>query len=265
MSRSKLLRTTFALLLAAGCGSLFAQPPVEAAREVEKAIHLMPDVENGKKVYLVCAVCHTPEGWGTADGRYPQIAGQLASVTIKQLADIRARNRDNPTMRPFTSPQLLGGPQEIADVAAYIEQLPMNPQNGVGPGRDLEYGEKLYRENCVDCHGDRGEGDSDEHIPAIYGQHYRYLMRQFEWIRIGKRRNADKEMMEQIHAFTPRDQSAVLDYTSRLRPPAERLATPGWRNPDFPKYSRKPIPPTPPYRGRAFAAPPAQGNPPAAN
>ena len=245
-----------------GCGTAIGQPQVDAAREVEQAIHLQPDVENGQKVYLVCAVCHTPEGWGTVDGRYPQIAGQQASVIIKQLADIRARNRDNPTMRPFTSPQLLGGAQEIADVAAYIEQLPMNPQNGIGPGMDLELGEKLYRDNCVDCHGDRGQGDSKEHIPAIYGQHYYYLMRQFEWIRIGKRRNADKEMMEQIHGFTPRDQSAVLDYVSRLRPPAERLAAPDWQNPDFPRYSRKPIAaPTPPVSRPATAEASGQTNP----
>lgn len=268
MQQTKLSRNTFLLLSVLGCAAVSAQPAQEAAREVEQAIHLSPDIENGKKVYLVCAVCHTPEGWGTADGRYPQIAGQLSSVIIKQLADIRARNRDNPTMRPFTSPQLLGGTQEIADVAAYIEQLPMNPQNGTGSGMDLERGEKLYRENCVDCHGDQGQGNSEEHIPLVYGQHYNYLMRQFDWIRIGKRRNADREMMDQIHDFSLRDQSAVLDYVSRLSPPAERLGEVGWQNPDFPGYSRKPVmqgppsfrPPLPPpvYPGPRMPAPVGQ-------
>ncbi len=182
---------------------------------------------------------------------YPQIAGQLQSVTIKQLADIRARNRDNPTMRPFASPQLLGGAQEIADVAAYIAQLPMNPHNSVGPGVDLEYGEQVYKENCVDCHGDTGQGDGKDHIPLIQGQHFQYLMRQFEWIRLGKRRNADPKMVKQIRRFTPRDVSAVMDYVSRLKPPAEKVGAPGWHNPDFPKYARQPfgstpVPPPPP-------------------
>ena len=245
MLHQRLLKTAGPALFLLACGAAFAQPEKDAARAVEQAIHLTPNIENGRRVFMVCTVCHAPEGWGTADGRYPQIAGQHASVTVKQLADIRARNRDNPTMRPFTSPQLLGGPQEIADVAAYIAQLPMNPQNGVGPGVDLQYGEKLYRENCVDCHGDRGQGDSKEHVPAIYGQHFYYLMRQFEWIRVGKRRNADREMMEQIHNFTARDEAAVLDYVSRLRPPEDRLAAQGWQNPDFPRYSRKPIVPVP--------------------
>ena len=169
-----------------------------AAEEVETALKLTPNLEQGKKVYQVCSVCHRPEGWGSVSGAYPQVAGQLSSVIIKQLADIRARNRDNPTMFPFTSPQTLGGVQEIADVAAYIAALPMNPQNGVGPGNDLAHGEKVYKENCVDCHGAKGEGIEVEQTPLIQGQHYHYLKRQFEWIRLGRRRNADSKMVKQI-------------------------------------------------------------------
>lgn len=218
--------------------SALAQPPELAAQEVEQALHLTPDPENGKRVFQTCAVCHTPEGWGVEHGAYPQIAGQLSDVIIKQLADIRARNRDNPMMYPFASPRLLGGPQEIADVAAYIASLPMNPRNGVGPGLELEYGERLYKENCVDCHGERGEGSERKLAPAIHGQHFNYLLRQFEWIRTGKRRNADDEMVQQIRRFSPRETMAVLDYVSRLSPPPEKVAEPGWQNPDFPNYAR---------------------------
>jgi cytochrome c553 len=235
-----------ALALALGVWGVpaLAQSPEEAAREVEQALHLTPNAENGKRIYQICAVCHTPEGWGTETGYYPQIAGQLPDVTIKQLADIRARNRDNPTMFPFASPRLLGGVQEIADVSAYIAKLPMAPHNAVGPGVDLEYGKKLYEENCVDCHGSQGEGDSKKHAPRIQGQHFSYLHRQFDWIRTGRRRNADKDMAEQIRRFSPRDEAAVLDYVSRLRPPAEMVAAPGWQNPDFPQFARSAYPPT---------------------
>ena len=212
----------------------------EAARqEVERALHLTPNVENGKRAYKVCAVCHQPEGWGGAEGYYPQIAGQIRQVTIKQLADIRARNRDTPTMFPFTTLDNLSV-QDIADVAAYLEQLPMSPHNGLGPGTDLEHGERLYGRYCVECHGENGEGYANEKMPLIQGQHYRYLVRQFEWIGDGKRRNADQEMAEQIQGFSKRDVSAIMDYVSRLRPPRQKLASPGWRNPDFPKFVRDP-------------------------
>ena len=93
-------------------------PPAEvAAREYEEVMALTPNLANGAKVYLTCAVCHRPEGWGSPDGDYPQIAGQLRTVIVKQLADIRARNRDNPLMYPFSVPRVLGGAQAIADVA----------------------------------------------------------------------------------------------------------------------------------------------------
>lgn len=240
MHRRNFICWSFMLLLTnnVAAGPQPMNPAESAREEVEAALKLKPDINNGRKVFMVCTVCHRPEGWGRSDGRYPQIAGQLPSVTIKQLADIRARNRDNPTMRPFTSPQLLGGAQEIADVAAYIAQLPMNPRNSVGPGNDLEYGEEIYQENCQECHGKDGEGDPVEHIPRIQGQHIDYLKRQFHWIKIGKRRNADQKMVKQIHRFTPREEIAVLDYVSRLRPPAGHLAAPDWRNPDFPNYYR---------------------------
>jgi len=214
-----------------------AATPAEIAQaEYEDVMALQPDINNGRKVYITCAVCHHPEGWGTADGTYPQIAGQIRTVIIKQLADIRARNRDNPLMYPFSVPRVLGGAQNIADVAAYLAQLPLNPQNGVGPGHDLELGAQVYRNNCVKCHGEQGQGDEQEHIPDIAGQHFNYLVRQFQAIRDGRRKNSDPKMVEQIRGFSSRDEMAVLDYTSRLRPPPARLAAPNWRNPDFRGY-----------------------------
>jgi len=216
--------------------------PEVAMAEANRAINLEPDLDKGRELYNICVVCHGPEGWGSSNGYYPQVAGQLASVTIKQLADIRARNRDNPTMFPFSMPSVLGGAQEMANVAAYIASLPMTPVNDVGPGHDLELGARIYETECAECHGDKGQGDAKEHIPLILGQHYSYLKRQFNWIRFGKRRNADEKMVKQIQRFTAREVSAVLDYTSRLRPPQGKMAPLGWINPDFPGFSRHNLP-----------------------
>jgi len=231
------MATAFFLVVALPPSAL-AQDPKAAALEVERALEKTPNLENGRRVYSTCAVCHLPEGWGTQDGVYPQIAGQLSGVIIKQLADFRARNRDNPLMFPFSIQGTLGGVQEMADVAAYIERLPMTAANGIGSGLDLPRGKALYEQNCVDCHGEHGEGDRSKYTPLIYGQHYNYLVRQFRWVKSGKRRNADKEMAKQIQAFTPEDIAAVLDYVSRIQPPSEKLAEPGWSNPDFPRYVR---------------------------
>jgi cytochrome c553 len=230
-----------------------------AQREYDEVMTLTPNPANGAKVYLTCAVCHRPEGWGSPDGDYPQIAGQIRTVIIKQLADIRARNRDNPLMYPFSMPRVLGGTQEMADVAAYVSLLPMTADNGKGPGTDLELGKRLYQEHCTKCHGEQGEGSEKEHIPAVAGQHYLYQVRQFDAIRTGRRKNADPKMTRQIHGFTPREESAVLDYTSRLAPPPGKVAKAGWQNPDFPHYVRPPLPDFPP--GQGMHAPKPAGSP----
>ncbi len=225
--------------LAEGPGEPAVETPAEIAkREYDQVLTLTPNAERGRTVYLTCAVCHLPEGWGSTDGIYPQIAGQLRTVIIKQLADFRAGNRDNPLMYPFSVPGILGGPQEIADVAAYVSELPMTPDNGLGPGTDLALGERLYNEHCADCHGAEGEGDEAEHIPALAGQHYAHLMRQFDAIRSGERKNADSKMTKGIRDINAQQQSAMLDYTARLRPAADKLAAEGWLNPDFPHYLR---------------------------
>ncbi len=210
----------------------------KAGGEKDKAMTLKPDLENGLDVYEVCSACHMPEGWGMKEGTFPQLAGQHRTVLIKQLADIRALNRDNPTMYPFALPESIGDEQAIADVTAYIEKLPMNPDNGKGDWAEgtpeFEQGKQLYDKNCTQCHGKNGEGDENKFYPKIAGQHYKYMLRQFEWIRDGKRRNANPDMVKQINGFSDKDMAMVINYTSRIPVPKEDLApSKDWLNPDF--------------------------------
>ncbi len=205
----------------------------EGGGEQDIAMTLKPDRENGIEVYEVCSACHMLEGWGMKNGTFPQLAGQHKNVLIKQLADIRAQNRDNPTMYPFALPEAIGDEQAIADVTDYIAKLPMNPDNGKGAGDNLEHGKKLYEINCVSCHGEHGEGSQEKFYPKIQGQHYAYMLRQFEWIRDGKRRNANPDMVKQIAGFSNEDMAAVIDYVSRIPVAKEHLAPVGWINPDY--------------------------------
>ena len=209
----------------------------EGGERVE-AMHLKPDHDNGIEVFEVCAGCHLTEGWGKPDGTFPQLAGQHQSVLIKQLADIRSKNRDNPTMYPFALPESIGGTQAMADVTAYISKIPMNPDNGKGKWAEgtpeYDQGKKLFADNCTKCHGDNGEGNAEKFYPLIQGQHYNYMLRQFEWIRDGKRRNANPDMVKQIKGFSDKDMEMVINYVSRIKPPKEKVApSKDWLNPDY--------------------------------
>ena len=210
----------------------------EVGGEKQEALALTPDLENGMDVFEVCSACHLPEGWGTEDGTFPQLAGQHRSVLIKQLADIRARNRDNPTMYPFALPESIGDEQALADVTAYIASLPMNPDWGKGPWpagtAEYEKGKQLFQDNCVKCHGPEGMGDPEKYFPRINGQHFKYMLRQFEWIRDGKRRNANPDMVAQVKNFSDADMKQVINYVSQIPVPKDQLApSKDWKNPDF--------------------------------
>lgn len=210
----------------------------QAGGEKDEAMHLKGNVENGLDVFEVCSACHMPEGWGTKDGTFPQIAGQHKNVILKQLADIRALNRDNPTMYPFALPSSIGDAQALADVAEYMFKLPMNPENGRGEWAEgtpeFKQGEKLYADNCTECHSPTGYGIAEKFYPRIQGQHYNYMLRQFEWIRDGKRRNANPDMVRQIKGFSDKDMQMVINYVSRIKVPKKDLApSADWLNPDF--------------------------------
>jgi cytochrome c553 len=247
MKTEFLLNTVTAALALALSGSAAAWN--EAGGEKDEAMHLTPDRARGIEVFEVCSACHLLEGWGQQDGTFPQLAGQHRNVLIKQLADIRAQNRDNPTMYPFAlDDQIMSAAgyregqiepaQLVADVTDYISKLPMNPDNGKGPwaegSAEFEQGAKLFKDNCVKCHGEHGEGNNEKFFPKIQGQHYAYMLRQFEWIRDGKRRNANPDMVKQIQGFSDQDMKMVINWVSRTPVPKEKPApSADWQNPDY--------------------------------
>jgi cytochrome c553 len=212
-----------------------AQPPAPKAAGIEaegyewnemigeklEALELEADVVNGQDAYEVCGACHLPNGAGRPDGTFPQLAGQHTTVIIKQIADIREGRRDNPIMYPFA--KTLTDSQELADVAAYIETLPIPSDNGKGTGTSLELGEMLYKRDCVQCHQEYGQGDAAKFYPVLAGQHYKYLLRQIGDIAARRRRNANPDMVKIVEKYSPEELDAVVDYMSRLEWP-ERQA-----------------------------------------
>ena len=62
LGRSMVLGLGLLLLLP---GSVVAETKVVVDEVVKQALEATPDRERGKQLYFNCALCHTPEGWGS--------------------------------------------------------------------------------------------------------------------------------------------------------------------------------------------------------
>ena len=193
------------------------------AQEGEKieALKLKGNAKEGKEGYEVCGACHLPSGAGRPDGTFPQLAGQHTTVLIKQMADIRAGLRDNPTMYPFAKE--LTDAQELANVSAYIEGLCIPVDHGKYEGPDaakqIADGKAMYEKECIECHKANGEGVKEKFYPVLAGQHYKYLLRQMTEIRDGHRRNANPDMVTIIKKYDNAQLVAISVYQASLTMP----------------------------------------------
>lgn len=215
-----------ALIVLAGCMS--ARPSAEGAApgqpnyvwnamQAEKlqALRATGDATRGKIAFEVCQGCHRANALGRPDGSYPRLAGQHDTVLIKQMTDVRDGRRRNDKMLPFVDKHVLDT-QDIADISAYLSRLPVPPDNGKGPGQNLDGVAKDYQANCANCHGRGGEGDEPQFYPRVSGQHYKYLLREMIDIRDGTRRNANPRMVEVVKGYSDARLELLADYMSRF-------------------------------------------------
>lgn len=190
----------------------------ELKGEKLQALKLKGDAVRGAEAFEICQGCHKRGGTGSASGAYPRLAGQHATVLIEQMTDIRSGERKNPKMAPFAEEHVLTT-QEIADIAAYLQALPIPANIGAGPGSALARGKELYVRDCATCHGGKGEGDAGKFYPLVAGQHFKYLLREARFIRDGNRGNANPDMVKVIKSYSDGDLEAVADYISGLAAP----------------------------------------------
>jgi cytochrome c553 len=183
--------------------------------ELRLALGREGDFARGQDAYASCAVCHLSDGGGRSDGTFPLLAGQHATVIVKQLIDIREGRRVNPLMLPYA--KRLIDAQEVADVALYVSRMPRLTNNGKGTGSQLVLGAELYARDCATCHGVHGEGDASRLIPALAGQHYGYMLRQIRDIGAGRRGNAHPVMTALTAGYSDAEFMALVDHASRIR------------------------------------------------
>jgi len=196
-------------------GSAQVAPWNEIKGELKIALETKGDAVRGEAAFESCQGCHRKDASGRVSGAYPRLSGQHATVLMKQIADIRSGQRSNPKMEPFIGDHVLT-PYEIADIALYLQGLPISTAIGKGPGTGVAKGKQLYEKDCAVCHGAMGEGNAAKFFPMVASQHYRYLLREVQFIRDGDRRNSNPEMVSVIKPYTSAELEAVADYMSQL-------------------------------------------------
>jgi cytochrome c553 len=157
-----------------------------------------------------CAICHGPQG--VSDANSPNLAGQFAAVTYKELNDFKTGARVNVVMTPFAANM---SNQDMLDVAAYYAYLPRVPSNSFDPKIPapaiVTTGAPMRNiAPCGSCHGDI---DNKAGSPWLGGQSAVYIKAQLQAFATGTRRNDISQQMRNIaRHMTPEEIDQVARY-----------------------------------------------------
>jgi cytochrome c553 len=157
--------------------------------------HDQVSIGRGATLAQRCAICHGPQG--VSDANSPNLAGQFAAVTYKELNDFKTGARVNVVMSPFA---VTMSNQDMLDVAAYYAFLPRVPSNKLDPGLPapaiVTIGAPMRNiAPCGSCHGDI---DNKAGSPWLGGQSAVYIKAQLQAFMSGARRNDIHQQMRNI-------------------------------------------------------------------
>lgn len=207
----------YALVLALLGSHIAGAANPKAFELLKTAMALTPDADRGAILYRQhCSACHDPQAAGKGLPDAPAIAGQREYYLLEQLAFFSALERNAPAMHSIVERPNLDNAQALRDLAAYVSHASGQPTAGRGDGHALAAGERIYSHSCAACHGSHGEGSDNEPIPAIGGQHYRYLLVQLEEFPSGHRSYVEPPVIDFTAGLSPEERKAVADYVSRL-------------------------------------------------
>ena len=176
------------------------------------------DTALGERIYQAeCVKCHGEEAGGGKEGEYPRLAGMPAPYLTLQLKSFLSRKRANKPMLPIFKAGRLRT-DHIDAVATYLSQLPAPAAGDFGvqarADGDLALGQEFYEKDCALCHGFDGRGKEQSENPPVVQQYPRYLEKQLEDFRSGRRWH---EYAEQLFVDAEEeDLDALLAYMLAL-------------------------------------------------
>jgi cytochrome c553 len=182
-----------------------------------RAAKVTPDPTHGKQLYEeYCVRCHRPQGSGTGERQYPQLAGQQEQYVLEQLVDFVTLDRFAPKMHQILAQGTLADPQSLRDLSAYLAIQPRDVHGEHGDGYRIGRGRQIFNQYCAECHGTLGEGRAKGPVPAVDGQNYTYLLAQLKGFVAGHRSRAEPALIGAVSKLSPDDMAAVADFMSRM-------------------------------------------------
>ncbi len=214
MSKTLLAALPFAAL-AFGPMSAHAQGPAK------------PDLARAKQIVeQVCAACHGADG-NSPTAANPNLAGQVAEYTTRQLNHFKAGIRVNAIMQGMTAALT---PEEMTALGVYFAQ--QKPKRLTArDATTVVKAQALYRAGdaasglpaCSSCHAPNGAG-MPKNYPSVSGQYADYTYAQLKAFKAGER-GADKDgkdtngkiMGAVAQRMSDAQMKALSDYMAGLR------------------------------------------------
>ena len=161
------MRFSLSTLAAASMASLLIASAPANAQDAKAA-------ERSK--VAMCIGCHNIPGYQATYPeiyKVPKIAGQNAKYIVAALTEYKKGERRHPSMIAIATSL---SSQDMADVAAYYEQLGKGPAVPVEPpAPPADVAKLLAQANCASCHGKNFNTPIDPGYPKLAGQNADYL------------------------------------------------------------------------------------------
>jgi cytochrome c553 len=176
------------------------------------------DLENGKKLYRSCSLCHGKVGQGIQGGDFPKIGGLPKYYLLHQHELFVKEQRFNPAMVTIGRLDRMSE-TEKEDLASYIASIDIQKEaptltipTYIG---NVANGKKIYKD-CYKCHGKKAEGKKKKEAPPTAWQYSEYLVRQIDFFKNKDRLHDNDEDDDTFEDYSKQDIIDVITYISTL-------------------------------------------------
>ena len=176
------------------------------------------DMENGKKLFKYCTLCHGNVGQGVKGGDFPKIGGLPKYYLMHQHDLFVSEKRYNPAMLTIGRLDKMTD-KEKDDLYSYIASIDMKTsaptlQIPTYTG-NVKAGKKLYKGDCKTCHGTVAQGKEKKKAPPTSQQYSEYLLRQIDFFQ-AKDRIHDEDDDDTFEDYSKEEIIDIITFISTL-------------------------------------------------